>query len=154
MVGMYVFYSAIRWTRIYCRKLTTNIRKCLPITGELWRITTRGGGGGETGGQILVICICITVNVTFLDTIGCRSLWIRKVMWPALIYWLEYCDCVWLYWQFPEPSKLMWSKRDFRHSNKCKDPESPVWLMRDVISYNVKLAGSSSFSLQLFFYYL
>ena len=35
-----------------------------------------------------------------------------------------------------------------------EDLESLFCLIRDVISYNVKLAGSSSFSLQLFFYYL
>ena len=35
-----------------------------------------------------------------------------------------------------------------------EDLESVFCLIRDVISYNVKLAGSSSFSLQLFFYYL
>ena len=35
-----------------------------------------------------------------------------------------------------------------------EDLESLFWLIRDVISYNIKLAGSSSFSLQLFFYYL
>ena len=35
-----------------------------------------------------------------------------------------------------------------------EDLESLFCLIRDVISYNVKLAGSSSFSWQLFFYYL
>ena len=35
-----------------------------------------------------------------------------------------------------------------------EDLESLFCLIRDVISYNVKLAGSSSFPLQLFFYYL
>ena len=35
-----------------------------------------------------------------------------------------------------------------------EDLESLFCLIRNVISHNVKLAGSSSFSLQLFFYYL
>ena len=47
---------------------------------ELWRITIMGGGGGV---KYLLYGYVLLLNVTFLDNVGWRSLWIREVMRPA-----------------------------------------------------------------------
>ena len=74
------YISYIRWTMIYCRKLTANFRKCLPITYESYAESLPWG---ERGVKYLQNGYVLLLNVTFLDNVGWRSLWIREVMWPV-----------------------------------------------------------------------
>ena len=74
------YMSYIRWTMIYCRKWTANFRKCLPITYD-----SSGGSlpWGEGEVKYLLYGYVLLLNVTFLDNVGWRSLWIKEVMWPV-----------------------------------------------------------------------
>ena len=74
--ALYVLYKMI-----YFRKLTANFRKCLPITYESYGDHYLGGRGRSN--TYILYGYVLLLNVTLLDNVGWRGLWIREVIWPG-----------------------------------------------------------------------